>query len=99
MLKRGIHSRYLWLVSAIALAAAGCGSRAPSYSPEYKARFEKRMGADEAKARAFVLSLASVPKGKRNAYVRQHWGDAKNLSLIPDQDLQTKYKSLMSGER
>jgi len=85
-----------WVAISLAtLAMIGCHSAPPSYSSDYKAKFEKRVGADEAKARAFVTSIAGIPAGERADYVRQHPPDAKNLARIPDQALQTRYKSLM----
>ena len=83
----------------LAVATIGCKTSTPTYSSEYKTKFEKRVGADETKARAFVNSIAGIAPHDRADYVRSHEADARNLGLIPDQDLQAKYKSLMLSGR
>jgi|GEM_PF-5961619 len=86
------------IVGALVLLMTGCGAAKPSYSAEYKAAFEKRVGADEPRARAFVDKLATLPAAQRMEYVRRNFADARNLAKIPDQDLQARYRSVMKSK-
>ena len=91
---------HVWVVFvAAAVATNGCASHPLTYSADYKAKFEKKVGADEQKARAFVADLARVPPSGRVDYVRSHSADARNLARIPDQDLQKQYKDIVLNRK
>jgi hypothetical protein len=82
----------------VIILLVGCGAAPTQYAPGYKAAFEKKHGGDEAKARTFLEAISSLPPGERKAYIRSHWADTRNLSLIPDQDLQKRYRDLVTGQ-
>jgi len=80
----------------VVLVAAGCGLGSAA-SPANRQAFEKRVGSDESKARAFVASLAGMPFGSRNDYARAHPQDVRNMALVPDPELQTQFRKLMTN--
>jgi hypothetical protein len=75
----------------------GCGPKEPTYAPGYKASFEKRVGADEGQAQAFLNTLAATPFAGRGDYVRAHPEEAKNLGKIADRSVQLRYQDLMKN--
>jgi hypothetical protein len=80
------------IVAAVASSACGTGS---ANSPADRLAFEKRVGADETKARSFVSALKSVPFMERDAYLKSHPTDVRNLALIRDPALQQQFRSLL----
>jgi hypothetical protein len=77
------------------IAACGCSSAPSGPSKDYTSKFEKRVGANEQQARAFVDALSRLPAGERKTYVVQHAADARNLARIPNQDLQNQYLEIV----
>jgi hypothetical protein len=96
------HRRLGVQIAAITMAAvgvvlvgSGCQSGSEGPSAAEKQAFEKRAGVDETAARAFLRDVEAKPAAERTAYVQQHPKDLRNMALIPDPDLQTKFRKLM----
>jgi hypothetical protein len=89
------YSKAIMWAAIAALAAAGCGSHTMANSPSDRLAFERRAGADEGKATAFVNALAALPPTQRGPYMQAHPADVANLAKIPDPELQQKFDSLV----
>ena len=75
----------------------GCGPGPVASAPANRIAFEKKVGADEGKANAFVAGLAALPFAERADYANSHRADVRNMDLIPDPTLQTKFRNLMTN--
>lgn len=79
------------------LLVIGCGPGPVASAPANRIAFEKRMGSDETKANAFVASLAALPFADRANYAYAHRAEMRNVAMIPDPAIQTKFRKLMSN--
>ena len=95
---RKLSKTLQWAVISItAISAIGCGSDVSASSDANRKQFEKRVGADETKAKAFVDTLASMSFPQREPYAKEHPTEVRNMALIPDPTLQTKFRNLMTN--
>ena len=101
VVSKALGARVIWLpwaaILIAAVAMAGCTSNATAASESNRKLFEKRVGADESKAKAFVDALGSMPFGQRDSYAKDHPAEVRNMALIPDPVLQTKFRNLMTN--
>ena len=74
-----------------------CSSAPAGPTNDYKSKFEKRVGANEQQAQAFLDALSRLPAEKRKEYVRQHETDAHNLARVADPQIQRRYQDLVRG--
>jgi len=96
MAKVATNRLFAYLVVTIVVGGCGAGS---SSSPANRAAYEKKVGADETKANAFVASLAAMPFAGRQGYAGAHPDEVRNMMKIPDPALQEKFRGLMLNRR
>ena len=95
---RGPLNPIKWAAILVAaLSAIGCASDVSASSEANRKQYEKRVGADETKAKAFVDTLASMSFPQREPYAKEHPTEVRNMALIPDPTLQTKFRNLMTN--
>jgi hypothetical protein len=89
----------LLAVSVVGIGiVAGCASSQSGYSEADKQAFEKRTGADEAKGEAFVKQLEGLPPEQRAAYMSAHPADVRNMAIVPNRELQMRFRKLVTNK-
>lgn len=75
----------------------GCGSASTGLTEADKQAFEKRTGADESKAQEFLKQLEAQPADQRADYMKAHPADVRNMAIVPNRDLQTRFRKLVTN--
>lgn len=83
--------------AGVAIFVVGCGSSSTAATVAEKQAFEKKTGGSEAKAAAFVKQLESMPADQRQAYMKQHPDDVRNMAMILDPDVQMKFRKIVEN--